>query len=280
MTQRRRRTGAASRMQAPAWGRAYRVIATIFFVIAALGGYVLYGALGPGSEGVIGALMALCGAMSLLGWGGGALADSVAAVHWLTLDLERMEQSLSSGAAYRAVNKPVQWRSTIPRVLRSQAGSAGAELAIAVGFLAIIITMATFDAQPDPRFDSDSYTMLMLSMSGLSMMLGMVVDRAVRTTSRAFKQLDDRIIGMKSVANKQHNAPLREKKAEPSVQQLQERIRELEKANQGQAAMLTQLQTENYRLKAEAAKPKPAPRKRPGTGTAATPGEGTGASDM
>lgn len=90
----------------PAWGRAYRVTSAIFFVLAALGCYMLYGALGSGSEGLVGALTAACGALSLLGWSGGTLADSVAAVHWITQDLERLEQSLEKAAAYRAVNKP------------------------------------------------------------------------------------------------------------------------------------------------------------------------------
>lgn len=275
MSQRAQRT----KENPPAWGRAYRVASAIFFALAAMGCFMLNSALGQGSEGVVGTLAAVCGSLSLLGWSGGTLADSVAAVHWITQDLERLEQSLKNATTYRAVNKPAQWRTAVPRVLRSQAGSASAELAIAVGFVAIIATYATADAQFDPQFDIDSYMTLMISVSSLIVTLAFAVERAVRTTSRTFKNLDDRIIAMKSIASKQHKASLREKKADSSTQQLQERIKELEQANRGQAAMITQLQSENYRLRAEAAKPKPAPRKRPGTGTAASPGEETGASE-
>lgn len=123
------------------------------------------------------------------------------------------------------------------------------------------------------------YMTLMISVSSLIIALAFVMERAVRTTSRAFKNLDDRIIGMKTISNKQHSAYLREKKADSAAQQLQARIKELEQANQGQAAVITQLQAENDRLRAEAAESKTAPRRRPGTGTAASPGEVTGASE-
>ena len=278
MSQRAKRAQSVRRAEnPPAWGRAYRVTSAVFFALAALGCYMLYGALGSGTEGVVGALTAACGALSLLGWSGGTLADSVAAVHWITLDLERLEQSLKNAAAYRAVNKPAQWRETIPRVLRCQAGSASAELAIAVGFVAIIAAYASFDAQFDPQFPSDAYVTLMIFMSSLIIALAFAMERAVRTMSRTFKSLDDRIISMKSSLNLRRADQRRDKKAESSMKALQEKVKELEQANQGQAAMITQLQTENYRLKAAAAKP--APRKRPGTGTAASPGEETGASE-
>jgi len=291
MSQRKQRTPRANQVHEPSWGRAYRVTSAVFFAIAALGCYTLYGTMGPGSEGVIGTMMALCGAASLLGAAAGDLADCTAAVYWLTQDLERLEQSLKTGAAFHAVNKPVQWRSVIPRVRNRRTGSLGAGLALMAGILTIVIAMASFEAQFDPNFNSDAFTMLMISMPCLVIMLAIVMDNMTRSASRTFKSLEERMAGMKSAVNKPRSSPAPVKPApakasDPSVSALQAKVKELMTANQGQADMILTLQSENsrlkaeaIRLKAEAAKPKPAPKKRPGTGTAASdPGEGTGAS--
>lgn len=285
MTQKNQRARSANRKQEPSWGRVYRVTSAVFFAIAALGCYTLYGTMGPGSEGVIGTMVALCGAASLLGVGAGDLADCTAAVYWLTQDMERMEQSLKNGTAYHAVNKPVQWRSVIPRVRSRRTGSMGAGLALIAGILTIVLAMSSFEALFDPNFNSDAYTMLMTSMPCLVIMLSIVMDNMVRSASQSFKHLEDRLTGMKNLQIKPQLSPAAAKPQAPKANPLEIKVKQLQSINQDNEAyiehlqaQLAQLRAEVAQLKAEAAKPKPAPKKRPGTGTAASPGEGTGAS--